>query len=184
MREGSSLDDEGLRDDMSPALVQIGRTIRIGELARLTGKTARALHLYEELGLLDPASRSRGGFRLYSSSSVLRVRWIGQMKEMGFSLPEIKQVLGHWGEQHVGSHAMSFIRQIYQEKLRAAREQLSRVAELTKELERSVSYLDTCETCDPMHLVSDCPTCEVHAKDDVAPDLVVGIQSIKEEARG
>ena len=41
--------------------------IRIGDLARLTGKTVRAIHLYEELGLLKPATRSSGGFRLYDA---------------------------------------------------------------------------------------------------------------------
>ena len=40
--------------------------LKVGELARRTGKTARAIHLYEELGLLTPAVRSKGGFRLYS----------------------------------------------------------------------------------------------------------------------
>ena len=40
--------------------------LKVGELAKRTGKTVRAIHLYEELGLLAPAVRSKGGFRLYS----------------------------------------------------------------------------------------------------------------------
>ena len=35
--------------------------LKVGELARRTGKTVRAIHLYEELGLLTPAVRSKGG---------------------------------------------------------------------------------------------------------------------------
>ncbi len=50
--------------------------LRIGDLARLTGKTVRAIHLYEELGLLHPATRSSGGFRLYERSAVERMRWL------------------------------------------------------------------------------------------------------------
>ena len=42
--------------------------LRVGDLARQTGKTVRAIHLYEELGLLAPATRSSGGFRLYDSN--------------------------------------------------------------------------------------------------------------------
>ena len=39
------------------------KRMKIGQLARKTGKTVRALHLYEEMGLLSP-ERSDGGFRL------------------------------------------------------------------------------------------------------------------------
>src|SRR5262245_60929171 len=71
-------------------------SLRVGDLAKQTGKTVRALHLYEELGLLVPAHRSKGGFRLYHADSVVRVRWIGKLQDMGFSLTEIRQVLTEW----------------------------------------------------------------------------------------
>ena len=46
------------------------KRLKIGELAKLSGKSVRALHLYEELGLLTPAERSKGGFRLYGTETV------------------------------------------------------------------------------------------------------------------
>jgi DNA-binding transcriptional MerR regulator len=39
---------------------------RIGELAKRVSKTVRTIHFYEELGLLRPAERSPGGFRMYN----------------------------------------------------------------------------------------------------------------------
>ncbi|HEU5074349.1 MAG TPA: MerR family DNA-binding transcriptional regulator, partial [Polyangiaceae bacterium] len=54
--------------DEHPALMQVG------ELAKATGKTVRAIHLYEELGLLRPANRSKGRYRLFSADAELRVR--------------------------------------------------------------------------------------------------------------
>ena len=60
--------------------------LRVGDLARRTGKTVRAIHLYEELGLLKPAARTRGGFRLYEQSAADRVRWIDLLHDLGFSL--------------------------------------------------------------------------------------------------
>jgi DNA-binding transcriptional MerR regulator len=57
------------------------------------GKTTRAIHLYEELGLLTPAVRSKGGFRLYSPRAVARLEWIQKLQDMGFSLTEIKAFL-------------------------------------------------------------------------------------------
>ena len=52
--------------------------LKVGELAKRTGKTVRAVHLYEELGLLAPAVRSKGGFRLYHDQAVTRIEWISQ----------------------------------------------------------------------------------------------------------
>ena len=84
-----------------------GSLIRIGDLARLTGKTTRAIHLYEELGLLKPTTRSSGGFRLYESRAVDRVRWIELLHGMGFSLQEMKEVLEAWWRAELGPEAMS-----------------------------------------------------------------------------
>ena len=69
------------------------KLLRIGELAKLSGKSVRALHLYEEMGLLRPAHRSTGGFRLYALASVERVEWIAKLQDAGFSLNALKDLL-------------------------------------------------------------------------------------------
>ena len=67
---------------------------RIGEVAKLTGVTTRTLRYWEELGLLQPASRTDGGERLYGTSDVRRVTRIRDWQELlGFSLDEVKTVL-------------------------------------------------------------------------------------------
>src|SRR5579859_2227124 len=75
--------------------------LQIGDLAREAGKTVRAIHLYEELGLLAPAARSKGRFRLYGSEALIRIRWIGQLQELGFSLGDIQTIVREW--EHVES---------------------------------------------------------------------------------
>ena len=70
--------------------------MRIGDLAELTGKTVRALHLYEERGLLSPAARSQGGFRLYDAENVRRIRYIDGLQRIGYKLEEIGGLLGDW----------------------------------------------------------------------------------------
>jgi hypothetical protein len=67
------------------------RTFKVGELAKRSQKTVRALHLYEDLGLLNPVSRSKGGYRLYNAESVDRVTWIAKLQSIGFSLPELQK---------------------------------------------------------------------------------------------
>src|ERR1700755_3483609 len=71
--------------------------LQVGDLARLCGKTVRAIHLYEELGLLRPHARSKGRYRLFSRDAVVRVRWIGKLQELGLSLPTIQSELRAWG---------------------------------------------------------------------------------------
>ncbi len=71
-----------------------GPTMLIGEVAAATGLTQRTLRYYEEIGLLPPATRLEGGFRLYSPDDVTRLRRIVELKRMlGFSLVEVKEML-------------------------------------------------------------------------------------------
>jgi DNA-binding transcriptional MerR regulator len=67
---------------------------QIGEVAERTGVTQRTLRFYEEKGLLTPADRMEGGFRLYSESDVGRIKLIKQLQQLlGFSLAEIKEMV-------------------------------------------------------------------------------------------
>ena len=92
--------------------------VRVGELAKRTGKTVRAIHLYEELGLLAPAVRSKGGFRLYQGKAVKRIDWIQKLQDLGFSLTEIKAFLRDWEESETAPKAIGRVREIFSDKLR------------------------------------------------------------------
>lgn len=155
---------------------------RVGELAKRTGKTVRALHLYEEIGLLEPAKRTDAGYRLYSSDSVTRVEWIGRMQEAGLSLPEIRDVLANWGESQSAAHAMKQVYSLFRSKLDETRDQIVRLRELELELAKSLEYLDTCHTCAPEREVSECASCDRHDVDSRTPVLVAGFHSPRADA--
>ena len=68
--------------------------LRIQEVAADVGLTARTIRYYEELGLLKPAARSEGSYRLYDADDLERLRFIkGLRDDAGFSLTEIGQLL-------------------------------------------------------------------------------------------
>ncbi|MCL2531648.1 MAG: MerR family transcriptional regulator [Oscillospiraceae bacterium] len=67
--------------------------MRVGELARQAGVTVRTLQYYDKEGLLCPSAASEGGFRLYSDRDAVQLMQILALKQMGFSLSEIKQRL-------------------------------------------------------------------------------------------
>lgn len=69
------------------------RMIQIGEVAERVGLSLRSVRFYEEVGLLTPAARSEGGFRLYTDTQVDRLLLIKRMKPLGFSVDEMRDLL-------------------------------------------------------------------------------------------
>ena len=70
-----------------------GRTYQVKEVVELAGVTVRALHHYDEIGLLVPKARTAGGYRLYDDDDLLRLQQILIGRELGLSLEEIRRSL-------------------------------------------------------------------------------------------
>jgi MerR family copper efflux transcriptional regulator len=66
------------------------RLYRIGELSRLAGVSPRTIDYYTGLGLLAPAKRSSGNYRLYDHETLARIRRIEHLKAQKFTLEEIR----------------------------------------------------------------------------------------------
>lgn len=67
--------------------------LKVGELARRTGLTVRALHHYDSIGLLRPSVRSDSGYRLYDRNDVARLHGIQTLRRMGLALADVAKVL-------------------------------------------------------------------------------------------
>jgi MerR family copper efflux transcriptional regulator len=153
------------------------RTLRVGELARMSGKTVRALHLYEERGLLVPVERSKGGYRLYAQDALVRVRWISKLQDMGFSLSDIQGMLKQWEQSGSAPDAMLRVGELLRDKLQETRDQIARLSALEEELRSSLLYLETCPSCSPTQELTACTSCELHEQGAAAPDLVAGFHA-------
>ena len=66
--------------------------MRIGELAQLTGVPTVTLRFYEREGLLTPAARSDGNYRVYSECDVERVRFILRCRAVDMALGDIRSL--------------------------------------------------------------------------------------------
>ncbi len=159
---------------LAPQALGEGSLMQVGELAKATGKTVRAIHLYEELGLLKPANRSKGRYRLFSSDAELRVRWISKLQNLGLSLTEIQGLVREQEGSDSAMFAAARLREVYLKKLTETRNKLAELRALETELEVSLEYLSACDTACaeelPLHY---CPSCELTSED--APDLVAGV---------
>ncbi|MEO1402356.1 MAG: MerR family transcriptional regulator [Cyanobacteria bacterium J06635_1] len=67
--------------------------MKIGELAKQTGLSVRTLHYYDEIGLLSPSHRTEIGHRLYDAQDITRLQQIVSLRQLGFSLKEIRECL-------------------------------------------------------------------------------------------
>jgi DNA-binding transcriptional MerR regulator len=171
---------EPSRPSLDDVHAQASGLMQVGDLARESGKTVRAIHLYEELDLVRPAARSKGRFRLYGHEALLRIRWISKLQDLGFSLTDIQQVARDFEQTADGrsaSVAMARMRELYRTKLEETRAQLRRLRALEHEIVASLDYLETCEVCDPQRVVSACRKCDQHTWGQEAPELVAGFQA-------
>jgi DNA-binding transcriptional MerR regulator len=70
-----------------------GASLKVGELAKRTGISIRTLHYYDEIRLLSPSYRTQVGHRRYGTSDLVRLQQIMSLRQLGFSLDEIRDCL-------------------------------------------------------------------------------------------
>src|SRR5271166_5254301 len=71
--------------------------LKVGELARRTGLTVRTLHHYDEIGLLKPSLHTESGHRLYTAGDVARLQQVLSLRQLAFSLEEVRDCLDRPG---------------------------------------------------------------------------------------
>jgi len=67
--------------------------MRIGELTERAGVTQRTVRYYESIGLLPPGEREGHGQHYYTEETIARLQKIDQLKKLGLSLDEIRDVI-------------------------------------------------------------------------------------------
>jgi len=148
--------------------------LRVGDLAKLTGKTVRAIHHYEELGLIEPAGRSKGHYRLFDAETPVRIRWISKLQSLGLSLGDIRTLVRNRQASPSALQSASQLRRTYEEKLVEVRSRLAELSALERELTASLAYLEACGTsCTPELGPTNCAQCDRHAEEQES-DLING----------
>jgi DNA-binding transcriptional MerR regulator len=131
----------GMHDDL----------VQIGVVADRVGLSLRTIRWYEEVGLVVPAERSPGGFRLYSEENVGQLRLIKQMKPLDFTLEQMRDLLMTVQELHAEpapdaarreelADRLGMYRSIVEARVHTLREQLLRAEDFAGML-RSPSSL-------------------------------------------
>jgi DNA-binding transcriptional MerR regulator len=106
----------------------------IKEFADLTKVTVRALHYYDQLGLLKPSFERANGYRVYTDADLLKLQQIVTLKFMGFSLRQIRELLESKGYEAVKSLKV---------QAEAVKDEIVRLREASRAIEQVLSLLET-----------------------------------------
>ncbi len=122
--------------------------MRIGEVADATGTTTKTLRFYETTGLMQPPTRTAGGYRDYPADAVQRVHFIRRSRAAGLTLAQIREVLAL---RDAGTAPCHHVQQTLLDRLRSLDEQiaeLTRLRDTVAKLSERAAHPDPA-TCDP-----------------------------------
>jgi DNA-binding transcriptional MerR regulator len=138
--------------------------MKIGELARRTGMTAKTIRFYEQAGVLPAPARTEAGYRDYGPEILDRLDFVRRAQSAGLSLRDIRQVLAIADR---GDAPCEHVASILQARLDQARATLAELAALETHL---VSLLDHARTAEPIEEAGVCWILESHYATPASPN--------------
>jgi DNA-binding transcriptional MerR regulator len=155
-------------------MTPLAHGVKIGELARRLGLTARALRYWEERRLVPPARRSPGGTRLYGEDHARCVRGIQRLKRAGFSLDQIEQMQQGLREEPSALRALGSLNEALLDRERQLRDRIQEQQALIAELDEARRSLSACDGCDGRGFGAECIECLHEQSRRPLPDCLHG----------
>ena len=108
--------------------------MNIGEAARASGVSAKTIRYYEAAGLIATASRSTGGYRVYTQADVFTLRFIKRARDLGFSIERIRRLLDLWQDKSRASRDVKWLALEHIAEIRAKIAAMSSMRDAVQEL--------------------------------------------------
>ena len=99
-------------------------TMNIGDAAKASGVSAKMIRHYESVGLFPQAARTDSGYRQYGEREVNTLRFVRQARDLGFSIEQIRELLGLWQNRRRPSRQVKALAQAHIEELEQKLEEL------------------------------------------------------------
>src|SRR5687768_12828055 len=104
----------------------------VKQVARMSGVSVRALHFYDETGLLKPAYIGANGYRFYEGPQLLTLQQILFYRELGFELKQIKRILGRKDFEKIAA---------LESHRKVLRKNLTRTRKLIETIDKTIDHL-------------------------------------------
>jgi MerR family transcriptional regulator, thiopeptide resistance regulator len=104
----------------------------VKQVARMSGVSVRALHFYDETGLLKPAYYAANGYRFYEEAQLLTLQQILFYRELGFELKQIKKILGRADFEKIAA---------LESHRKVLRKNLARQRKLLETIDKTIEHL-------------------------------------------
>lgn len=111
--------------------------MNIGELAKSSGVNAKLIRHYESIGLIPKASRSEAGYRTYSENDIQFLRFIKRARGLGFSMKEIKKLIGLWRNKSRASREVKALALTHVQGLEQKIKEMQEMAQNLRSLARN-----------------------------------------------
>lgn len=111
------------------------QSMHIGQAAQASGVSAKMIRYYEQNGLLPAAVRTEAGYRCYSDQDVHRLQFIRRARDLGFSVPEIRELLDLWDDR---SRHSADVRRIAQGHVQALEQRIEHLRQMRASLQNLV----------------------------------------------
>lgn len=138
-----------------------GRLMRIGDLARKAGTTMRTIRYYEQLGLIAPATRTKGGFRLYEEDDLRKLRLIKNLQLVDTPLAQVKAFFDQRKRGRVASDIAPGISRLLEQQLREVEKRIAQYRAMQASLQGTIEILRCCADCSLEPGPEACPHCPV-----------------------
>ena len=116
--------------------------MQIGELARQAGVNVQTVRFYERERLLPAPERKASGYRVYTGQDLHRLRFIRQAKALGFSLDEIREILGMRAR---GACPCGQVLSLAEQHLRGLQQKIRQLTRFERELTVAVKHWKSSE---------------------------------------
>jgi DNA-binding transcriptional MerR regulator len=115
-------------------------------LARRSGVSLHTVRHYTRIGLLKPARDASNGYKIYQPSDEIRLRFICAVKDFGFTLAEIAQILE---EAQKGNRTCPQVKEIVSRRVSENRRRLKEMKKAQKQMEKALDEWAKTKTGEP-----------------------------------
>jgi MerR family transcriptional regulator, copper efflux regulator len=116
--------------------------MRIGDLTERAGVTHRTVRYYESVGLIPPGEREGNGQHYYTEETVARLRKIDQLKKLGLSLEEIRDVIDLYFIDSIGVQPKQKVLAILRQHLAEADQKIDRLQQFRTDLQENIERFE------------------------------------------